>query len=195
MTVFGGYDAFDDPYCYKGTTTLKNKLGLRDPVLLESFELEMTALRANEPLPRGKYDARHYRQVHRHLFQDVYSWAGKYRTVRTSKGGNPFCYPEHIAATMDRVFAALADSGALAVDDADRFVDEIANFLAELNAIHPFREGNGRSQLAFVAMLGDTAGFPFDFARVERDTFLPAMIASFSGDLRPLTTELSKLLR
>lgn len=82
-----GYDAFDDPYCYKGTTTLKNKLGLRDPALLESFELEMTTLRASETLPHGKYGPRHYRRIHHHLFQDVYRWAGKYRTVRTSKAG------------------------------------------------------------------------------------------------------------
>src|SRR5262245_47582773 len=102
-----GYDAFDDPYSYKGTNVLKNKLGLRDPVLLESAELEMTTLRAGEPLPRGRYDAWHYRRVHRHLFQDVYSWAGKYRTVRTSKGGNPFCFPEHIGAAMDKLFITM----------------------------------------------------------------------------------------
>lgn len=193
--TFAGYDAFDDPYSYKGTNILKNKLGLRDPVLLESFELEMTTLRANEPLPGGQYDARHYRRLHHHLFQDVYSWAGKYRTVRTSKGGNHFCFPEYIASSMDRLFALLAANGTLTTDDVDRFVRETANFLAELNAIHPFREGNGRSQLTFIAMLGERAGFPFDFTRVERDTFLPAMIASYAGDLEPLTNELSKLLR
>lgn len=192
--TFEGYDAFDDPYSYKGTYTLKNKLGLRDPTLLESFELEMTALRANEPLPSGSYNAHHYRRLHHHLFQDVYYWAGKYRTVRTSKGGNPFCFPEHIPIAMDRLFAALADSGALNINAADQFVDQIANFLAELNAIHPFREGNGRSQLAFVAMIGVKAGVPFDFARVVRDTFLPAMIASYAGDLKPLRSELFKLL-
>ncbi|NEI67504.1 Fic/DOC family protein [Rhizobium leguminosarum] len=192
--AFEGYDAFDDPYSYKGTSILKNKLGLRDATLLESFELEMTALRAKEPLPHGRYDARHYRRLHHHLFQDVYSWAGKYRTVRTSKGGNPFCFPEHIPVAMDRLFAAFTASGALNTNAADRFVDEIANFLAELNAIHPFREGNGRSQLAFVAMLGAKAEFPFDFARVKRHTFLPAMIASYVGDLEPLRSELFKLL-
>src|SRR6266403_4270572 len=65
---------------------------------LEAFEIEMTTLRANEPLPDGGYNARHYCRVHHHLFQDVYTWAGKYRTVRTSKGGNPFCFPKYIAA-------------------------------------------------------------------------------------------------
>ena len=185
-----GYDAFDDPYSYMGTTILKNKLGLRAPELLESFELEMTALRANEPLPDGKYDALHYRRIHRHFFQDVYNWAGKYRTVRTSKGGNPFCFPEYITSSMDRLFAALRDSQRLKIEGAE----STATFLAELNAIHPFREGNGRSQLAFIDLLGEKAGFPFDFSRVERETFLPAMIASYDGNLKPMVDELKKLL-
>src|SRR5258707_198001 len=176
--AFEGYDAFDDPYSYKGTTTLKNKLGLRDPKLLEAFELEMTALRANERLPKGTFDARHYRRVHHHLFQDVYSWAGRYRTVRTSKVGNPFCFPEHITSSMDRLFPSLLNGRCLEAETADEFVTSAATFLAELNAIHPFREGNGRSQLAFIDLLGESAGFRFDFSRVERDTFLPAVIAS-----------------
>lgn len=191
---FEGYDAFDDPYSYKGTSTLKNKLGLRDPALLESFELEMTTLRANEPLPDGKYDARHYRRVHHHIFQDVYTWAGKYRTVRTSKGGNPFCFPEYIRSQMDRLFVSMRESHSLDAEDVEQFVATMAQFLAELNAIHPFREGNGRSQLAFVHLLGEKAGFPFDFSRVQRETFLPAMIASYSGSLKPLIGELTRLV-
>ncbi len=187
-----GYDAFDDPYAYKGTTTLKNKLGLRDPALLEAFELEMTTLRAREPLPRGRYDPSHYRRVHHHLFQDVYSWAGKYRTVRTSKAGNPFCFPEYIDGEMKRLFAS--PPSVIEADTAEAFVTEAAHFLAELNAIHPFREGNGRSQLTFMAMLGERAGYPLDFARVRRETFLPAMIASYAGDLAPLVTQLRLLL-
>jgi len=188
-----GYDAFDDPYAYKGSSTLKNKLGLRDPALLEAFELEMTTLRAREPLPQGRFDPNHYRRVHHHLFQDVYSWAGKYRTVRTAKGGNPFCFPEYIDGEMKRLFATLPS--AMAVANTERFVTEMARFLGELNAIHPFREGNGRSQLSFAAMLGERAGYPLDFSRVKRDTFLPAMVASYDGDLEPLVAEFRILLR
>lgn len=190
----GGYDAFDDPYSYKGTYTLKNKLGLRDPELLESFELEMTTLRANEPLPNGRFDAQHYRCIHHFLFQDVYPWAGKYRTVRTSKGGNPFCFPEYIASEMDKLFAPLPSEPQLGAEDSEQFVAATAHFLAELNAIHPFREGNGRAQLTFVHLLGERAGFPFDFSRVQRDAFLPAMIASYDGELTLLISELRQIL-
>lgn len=80
-----GYDAFDDPYAYSGTTVVKNKLRLRDATALESFELDMSTSRAQQALPTGEFDSRHYCRVHRHLFQDVYAWAGKYRTVRTSR--------------------------------------------------------------------------------------------------------------
>jgi cell filamentation protein len=188
-----GYDAFDDPYAYKGTTTLKNRLGLRDSALLESFELEMTTLRAREALPRGNFDAPHYCRVHFHMFQDVYKWAGKYRTVQTSKGGNTFCFPEYIDGEMNRLFATLKRS--LAAQNDDQFVREAAEFLAELNAIHPFREGNGRTQLTFMSMVGKSAGFPLDFSVVRRASFLPAMIASYAGQLDPLIAEFRRMRR
>jgi cell filamentation protein len=188
----GGYDAFDDPYVYKGTDTLKNKLGLRDPDQLEAFELEMTTIRAREPLPRGRYNARHYRRVHRHLFQDVYSWAGKDRAVHTAKGGNAFCAPEYIDGQMNRLFATIGT--VLDAADADAFTREAARFLGELNAIHPFREGNGRSQLAFMAMVGEAAGYRLGLDRVKRETLLPAVIASYHGQVEPLTAELRSLI-
>jgi hypothetical protein len=102
-----GYAVFDDPYCYSGTFVLKNRADLRDQRRLEAFELEMSSLRAEEPLPKGRFGPAHYRAVHHHLFGDVYTWAGRYRTVRTAKGGNVFCYPEHIEAQMDALFARL----------------------------------------------------------------------------------------
>ena len=94
------YDSFDDPYCYKRSFVLKNKAGLRDPDALEGFELEMSSIRAEEPLPEGKFNPAHYCAVHRHLFQDVYLWAGKYRTVRTAKDGNSFCYRRRKSAAF-----------------------------------------------------------------------------------------------
>jgi cell filamentation protein len=84
------YDAEADRYCYAGTTVLKNKLGLRDQGELSAFEALSVAVRAEEPLPVGRFSAAHYCAVHRHLFQDVYGWAGRYRTVRMTKDRSPF---------------------------------------------------------------------------------------------------------
>ncbi|MGA9427429.1 MAG: Fic family protein, partial [Terracidiphilus sp.] len=101
------YDAFEDPYSYPGTSILKNLLDLRDPRALEDFEVEIFALRSEEPLPIGAFDPAHYCSIHHHLFQDVYEWAGQYRTLRTSKGGNEFCYPEYIPTQMDNLFRSI----------------------------------------------------------------------------------------
>lgn len=188
------YDSFEDPYCYKGSFVLKNKAGLRDPNALEGFELEMSSIRAEEPLPEGKFDPTHYCAIHRHLFQDVYVWARKYRTVRTAKDGNSFCYPEHIETQMNGLFKGMND--AVFMPDVPRadFAEAAAHFLGELNAIHAFREGNGRTQLSYLYLMGLRAGHPLDMARMHAEPMLTAMIASFHGNYDALEVEIQSLL-
>ena len=97
------YEVEADPYCYPGTNVLKNKLDLKDATELAAFEAEITNQRAQEPLPEGDFDHAHYCSIHRHLFQDVYEWAGERRDVRIGKDGNWFCFPEHIDNEMNRL--------------------------------------------------------------------------------------------
>ena len=104
------YEAAGDPYCYKGTSVLRNIPGFRDHERLERFETVMVAERARESLPRGALTIGHYRSVHRHLFQDVYRWAGRYRSVRIHKEGSTFCYPEHIPGQMKALFSRLREA-------------------------------------------------------------------------------------
>ncbi|SFK92826.1 Fic/DOC family protein [Falsiroseomonas stagni] len=125
---------------------------------------------------------RHYCAVHRHLFQDVYAWAGKVRRIRTGKDGAWFCYPEHIPGQLTTTFGKLKATGFLRGLAAGAFACAGASFLAELNAIHAFREGNGRTQTLFFAMLAEAAGHPMDLRRLQPDAMLDAMIRSFSGD-------------
>jgi cell filamentation protein len=188
------YDSFDDPYCYKGSFVLKNRAGLRDPDALEGFELEMSSIRAEEPLPKGVFDPAHYCAVHHHLFQDVYRWAGKYRTVRTAKDGNSFCYPEHIESQMELLFVRLHDAAFLPGSSRTIFADAAAHFLGELNAIHAFREGNGRTQLSYLHLIGLRAGHPLDLTLVQAQPMLAAMIATFHGKFAALEVEIKRLL-
>jgi cell filamentation protein len=188
------YGAEPDPYCYPGTAVLKNRAGLTTEAELEAFETAMTFARSEEPLPRGRLTVTHYRAIHHHLFQDVYAWSGKYRTVRLSKGTSVFCYPEHIAAEMTRVFADLARERHLKGRTRDEFGRGAAHFLAELNAVHPFREGNGRTQLTFLALLAASAGHPLDLDRLDPERTLAAMIASFGGDEKPLAAVIHDLV-
>src|SRR5882672_1903523 len=124
------YDAIADPYCYPDTAVLINIPGIRDGARLARFEAVSTAQRADEPLPRGLLSIRHYRAVHHHLFQDVYAWAGEFRTVRLSKDGNPFCYPEYIGREMKVLFASLRRKKHLRGLSLDVFTPMAAHFLA-----------------------------------------------------------------
>ena len=187
------YDVFDDPYCYKGTRVLKNLPGLREADALAEYETAAVTLRGEEALPEGDLDARHYRAIHRHLFQDVYRWAGQLRTVRMSRGESSFCYPEHIARSLDDLFARLARDHHLAGLEAEAFARGAAGVLAELNHIHAFRDGNGRAQAAFLAVLGARAGHALDLARLDEAAFLDAMVRSFYGDEAPLGAQILAL--
>jgi cell filamentation protein len=189
-----GYGNFDDPYCYKGGSVLLNKRGIGSAVELEEFEVAMFALRALQALPVGNFDPSHYRSLHHHLFQDVYDWAGAYRTIRIAKNDTMFCYPEFIAAQMDALFASLHGASFARGSDPKDFVPAASTFLADLNAIHPFREGNGRTQLTFLFLLGHRAGHPLDMIRIRAEEMLAAMIVSFKGELKPLEIEIARLL-
>lgn len=191
----GDYDVAADPYCYPGTALLTNIPDIRDAAALAAFETASTAQRSDEPLPRGRLSVRHYQAIHRHLFQDVYPWAGKFREVRITKEGSTFCYPEHIPEEMQNLFAQLRDMRFLGGLSREGFIQAAARFLATLNAIHPFREGNGRTQMTFLTLLADCAGHPLDLDHLDPYRFLEAMVASFQGDERPLVKELEEMIQ
>lgn len=188
------YAIADDAYCYKGTKVLRNRAGLRDQEQLDRFEAVMTAQRFDEPLPNGRFQAAHYRSVHRHIFQDVYPWAGRLRIVRISRGESAFCFPEHIPNALWSLFTDLKRDRLLHDLDPPAFAEKAATFLATLNAIHAFRDGNGRAQTAFLLLLAYKAGHPLDMARFEPDAFREAMIASFYGRELALRREILRLI-
>ena len=189
------YAAVPDPYCYSGTTVLINRLGFRDAAKLEAFEAEVSAERAAQPLPVGRLSYGHYRAIHRHLFQDVYAWAGKIRTVRISKGRSTFCYPEHIDREMRRLFSTLAEERYYKQLDARTFAGKAAHLLAELNAIHPFREGNGRTQMSFLVALAERAGHRLPLDDLDPKAMLAATIVSFDGNEKPLADLIERAIR
>jgi cell filamentation protein len=180
--------------CYPDTTVLKNKLDLRDPEELAAFEAEVSDARADEELPVGDLDFKHFKAIHRHLFQDVYDWAGEVRTVRISKDGSMFCYPENIESEAKKLFTQLEKDNFLQDLSPEEFAEKSAQLLAYLNAIHAFREGNGRTQLSFFLLLADQAGQSIDLGELDPEAFLDAMITSFKGDEAPLAAVIHDLV-
>lgn len=189
------YTAANDPACYPDSDVLRNKADLKDAAFLEEFEFAMFLTRSEEDWPTGNYDADHYCCLHHHLFQDVYEWAGEYRKIRIGKGGNWFCFPDNIREQMDILFADLVDQHWFQNLQKSDFIPKAAHFLAELNAIHPFREGNGRTQMAFVILLCENAGFGFDHTQLDPDRIMDAMIVSFNGNEGPLNAFLANAIR
>ncbi|WP_106754581.1 Fic/DOC family protein, partial [Pannonibacter carbonis] len=116
----------------------------------------------------------------------IYEWAGQLRTIRIGKGGNWFCYPEYIQPHLEKMFARLKQLNHLKGLNRQAFSRKAAHILAEINAVHPFREGNGRTQLVFLMLLVEQAGFSFDADVLTRNRVLRAMIDSFSGAEEPL---------
>ena len=180
------YAAEQDPLCYPDTTVLRNKLDIQNQAELDEYELAVFLTRAEEQWPAGSLDYAHYRALHHHLFQDVYDWAGDARTIRVGKDGNWFCYPEYIDREMNRIFNAIRAADYFRGLQADAFARQTAYALAEINAVHPFREGNGRTQLALLSILVENAGLPFNDDLLVPDRVIEAMIESFSGNEAPL---------
>ncbi|ANJ68454.1 hypothetical protein A9404_11505 [Halothiobacillus diazotrophicus] len=181
------YGLGDDPYCYAGTRVLKNRLHIADAQLLGKVEGEVAALRALTLTPQfERFDAARFRQIHAHLFQDVYAWAGEYRTVDIRKGDNLFCTVGRIDAELNRIFQRMSNEAGLPGRPLPDFVRCIADYYCEINVIHPFREGNGRAQRLLFDELIVHAGFDVDWALIEAEEWIAANIAGHAGDLEPL---------
>lgn len=183
-----------DPYLDPATGVLKNRLGITDESTLEQAEASFVAARSYElsqtPL-RGSFDLAHLQAIHRHLFGDVYDWAGELRTIDISKGDNRFAHYAHIVGAAEAIFGQLAKDNSLAGLDPHAFSERAAHYLGELNALHPFREGNGRTQREFISHLAQANGFFVAWANIAQPEMLAATIQSFHGD----ASKLAELIR
>jgi len=174
-----------DPYVSPGTGVLRNLRDIRDADLLSEFEAEASGRRLRQLEHRpfsGAFDARHLAAIHHHIFQDVYEWAGEFRTVNISKSGDPFAFSEHIVSSLDRTFAELRSEWRLRGTDLEGFAKRGAHYLGEINAIHPFREGNGRAQREFIRQLAVPNGWTLDWTRVSQEQMVEASRRSLRVD-------------
>jgi cell filamentation protein len=185
-----------DPYVDATTGLLRNRLGIDDPDRLHDVEAGLTLAATQDLGTRllpGTYDLPHLQAFHREIFGDLYPWAGENRTVAIAKT-DMFCLPHYIEPYGAEVFDQLAKERCLRGLSRDRFVDRLAHFYAEVNAIHPFREGNGRTQRAFFHQLAREAGWPIDWSGLETEQNTSASIASLRGDTAPLRAMLDALV-
>ena len=171
-----------DHYIDANSGVLKNKFGITDAELLGKQEADYAATRSYElaqnPLS-GNFDLTHLKAIHRKLFGDLYVWAGEIRDIDISKGGNFFAHHTHIETAAHLLFKKLADEDYLSTLDAEEFSDRAAYYLGEINALHPFREGNGRVQREFINHLAYRNGWRIDWSHITQAEMIQGSIESF----------------
>ena len=187
----------DSIYCYPESDVLKNKLNIREIEHLQNAERILVSLRLNdlfeEPI-LGQFDLMHLRKIHHYLFQDIYAWAGEIRTVDIAKS-NWFCKAQFIVSQTEKLFAELKNDAYLTNLTRDEFVKKCAYYFSEINALHPFREGNGRAQREFIRQLAVSNGYTLRFSEVTPDEMLQASIDSFACDYRKMEQVFDKALK
>lgn len=173
----------DTKYCYPNSSVLKNKLGIMDENKLLITEIKLTSNRMIglqvRPV-KGNFDFKHLCGIHKRIFQDLFTWAGQPRTVDIGKG-NLFCRPQNIYSYADFVFSEYYSKCQNAKYNPDQFTHVLAEQYANLNALHPFREGNGRAQREFARELCLQCGYTFDLTGTTHKEMLQASIESFNG--------------
>jgi cell filamentation protein len=187
-------DPWED-YFWPDTKVLQNKLGERDASALWRSEYQYSQLRQGE-IDRGEvliprtYDSAHLKAIHGHLFQDVYDWAGQYRTVNMHKDRLPFADIRQIDEILDTSSNMIGriDWNGL---NREQFVQASAHVFAQVNYAHPFREGNGRASIVFMSHVAERSRFVLDFDRLadpqQREAWNDASGRSRSrGPGRPL---------
>ena len=170
--------------CYPGTTVLINKLGIHEDAKLLQAEIAIAQVSAAQwelsPLC-DSFDFEHLKMIHKHLFQELYEWAGRVRDVNISKKGTQFCRYDEIEDLAERIFTRLRKTNYLRGLTKNRFVPEFVSLYISTNHLHPFREGNGRVHRLFLSQLARRAGYRLDFADIDVDELMIATIQAAHG--------------
>ena len=179
-------DKGDIKYCYPGTNVLRNKLNIQDLDILHEAERDYSSIRQVELYKKGitgDFSLKHLCSIHRQLFQDIYSWAGELRTVDISKG-TIFCLVPFIEEQFAFLYRKLRKENFLKdITDQKEMAEKLAYYLGEINMIHPFREGNGRTQRIYIEQLCMNNGrFEIDFTEVSKEEMISASVRSSKSD-------------
>lgn len=182
--MFSKYDVYttvQSIYCYPDSDVLKNKLNIRDRDELKQAEEEITALKQymlmESPI-KGRFTKTQLVNIHRFLFEDIYPFAGHIRCEQISKGDTMFFPPHLIDQELDKVFSKLHSEKMMHETDRKRQVEHLSYIMSELNIIHPFREGNGRSIRELIRCMALYYGFSLDWSSADREMMLDSAVRS-----------------
>lgn len=192
------YFSDKDKYTYPNTSVLRNLFDIKDSIKLEEVEKKLTAMRIFDIQPLIEKETPSFRllwKIHKVLFQDVYSWAGKIREVQLSKGNTLFAHPEFIKSQATEIFSHLKKEKFLRELSKEDFCKRLAYYYNELNIVHPFREGNGRVLKFLVSSIVFQAGFQIDWSKINLEDHLKSCILAYQkSDISFLTKDFLKIV-
>lgn len=186
---------WDVKYCYPASNVLINKLNITDAQTLSIAEREITSVKLAyaklNPI-NGNFDLKHLQDIHRFLFEEIYPWAGELRQVNIAKG-NQFCLSHNLEMYADSIFSKLKKENYLI--ECDNLPRRLAYYLSEINVLHPFREGNGRTQRLFIEYLADNAGATVDFSDVSPEEMIVASAESFACEYEKINAMFERITK
>jgi len=189
----------DPEYIYTNPETgvLRNKADIDDRNLLTAFESIKVGLRLEELLqkPIKIKNSSALFEIHKHLFQEVYQWAGKQRNVEISKGETSFFPRKRFNSAYSYIDTLISEYKSISRKDKQKIAYKLAEILDTVNFLHPFREGNGRTQREFVRLLGLEKGFLLNLNPPDNaDIYERYMSGTINGDVGKLAALILELL-
>ncbi|MCK9137494.1 Fic family protein [Haemophilus influenzae] len=183
-----------DPYIDENGVLI-NKKGIKDEFELDRVERASSYMKAldldRNPI-KGKFDLKHLQDIHKHLFGDIYPFAGKIRDGYLQKGQQDFTMGYRIIPQAEKLFTQLKNEQFLKKTDPEKIAGRLAYYMGEINAIHPFREGNGRTQRIFISQLAKEAGFELTFSKSTQEEMINASIQAHRCDYKGLESIIEK---
>ncbi len=186
------YEARNSIYCYKNSDVLINKFEVKDNEKLEEIERRIVIakiyeLRQNKQI--GDFDIYHIVNIHKYLFEDIYPFAGLFRAENIAKGNFSFAEWQYIEQELLKILEQLKVEKYLENLDKENMAKRLAYYMSELNVLHPFREGNGRTIREFIRQLAYKNGYILNYQNIDPKEMLQACIKSVVD-----TSDLEKIL-
>ena len=176
------YQVWRDHYCYPDSDVLINRYNIRDQILLDQAERDITALTIHTiTLSHPPFSLRTLCHIHYCLCNVLYSCAGKIRDISISTGQTRFCQHAFIAREADRLFTKMAHEKCFSQPDHAAFCFQVAWYYCELNILHPFREGNGRALRILFEHIILHAGYQVSWEGLSASDWLAANIAGYQS--------------
>ena len=190
------YDVINSRYTYKDSNVIINKLNIKDEELLKEYETSIVALKLTSLAKNKKiypFTEEGFKSIHKYLFEEIYDFAGEYRLENITKENFRFSEYQYIEENMNIIMRKI-DVNILMKLDFDELCKALSEIMTDLNVLHPFREGNGRTIREFTREIAYVCGYEVNFSNVDYELILDVSRKAVIDDTKQVEL-LKKILK